>query len=122
TIAEVAACTGTGPGTGPSVQWQMSTGKFDGSGNPIHQAISPEGDTTRGLTQQGVVRLRLPRDPASFGDFTIADQNQAGTRDLPPVLDDTRAAKLLFWLRAFRKDGSRFGSVSYVVANAAEVW
>jgi len=122
TIDLVAACPGTGPSVGPSVEWQISTGQLDGSGNPVYEAIASEGDTTRGLTQQGVVRLRLPKDPTSFGNFTIADPNQAGTRDLPPVLDDTRAAKLLFWIRAFRKDGSRFGGVSYVVANAAEVW
>jgi hypothetical protein len=123
TIDQVQACPGVGPAsTGPSVEWQISTGQLDGQGNPLYAAIASEGDTTRGLTQQGVVRLRLPKDPTSFGDFTIADPNQAGTRDLPPVLDDTRAAKLLFWIRAFRKDGSRFGSVSYVVANAAQAW
>ncbi len=122
TIDQVAPCPGTSNSTGPSVEWQISTGVLDGSGNPVYEAIAFEGDTTRGLTQQGVVRLRLPKDPTRFGNFTIADPNQAGTRDLPPVLDDTRAAKLLFWIRAFRKDGSRFGSVSYVVANAAEVW
>lgn len=123
TIDQVASCPGAGPAsTGPSVEWQISTGKLDGSGNPIYLAISAEADTTRGLTQEGVVRLRLPKDPATFGDFTIADPNQAGTRDLPPVLDDTRAAQLLFWIRAFRKDGTRFGSVAYVVANAAQIW
>ncbi len=123
TIDQVQACPGEGPASsGPSVEWQVSTGQLDSDGNPVYAAIASEGDTTRGLTQQGVVRLRLPKDPTSFGDFSIDDPNQAGTRDLPPVLDDTRAAKLLFWLRAFRKDGSRFGSVSYVVANAAQAW
>jgi hypothetical protein len=123
TIDQVAACPGAGPAsTGPSVEWQISTGQFDTSGNPIYHAISAEADTTRGLTQEGVVRLRLPKDPASFGNFTIADPNQGGTRDLPPVLDDTRAAKLLFWIRAFRKDGTRFGGVLYLVSNAAQVW
>jgi hypothetical protein len=123
TIDQVAACPGAGPtATGPSVEWQISSGQLDGSGNPVYLAIASEGDTTTGLTQRGVVRLRLPKDPTAFGNFTITDPNQAGTRDLPPVLDDTRAAKLLFWMRAFRKDGSHFGSVNYVVANAAEVW
>jgi predicted phage baseplate assembly protein len=104
------------------VEWQVSTGTLDGAGNPIYQAISAEADTTRGLTQEGVVRLRVPKDTTSFADFTISDPNQAGTRDLPPVLDDTRAALLLFWIRAFRKDGTRFGGVQYVVANGAQVW
>jgi hypothetical protein len=122
-IDQVQACPGAGPAsTGPSVEWQISTGQLDGSGNPIYQAISSEGDTTRGLTQEGVVRLRLPKDPAGFGNFATADPNQAGTRDLPPVLDDTRAAQLLFWIRAFRKDGTPFGGVLYVAANAAQVW
>ncbi len=123
TIDQVSSCPGAGPASiGPSVEWQISTGQMDSSGNPMYQAISSEGDTTRGLTQEGVVRLRLPKDPSSFGNFAIADLNQAGTRDLPPVLDDTNAAKLQFWIRAFRKNGSRFGGVSYVVANAAQVW
>lgn len=123
TIDQVTACPGAGSASaGPSVEWQISTGQLDGSGNPIYQAITAEADTTSGLTQEGVVRLRLPKDPTAFGDFTVADPNQAGTRDLPPVLDDQRAALLLFWIRAFRKDGTRFGGVLYVVANGAQVW
>jgi hypothetical protein len=122
-IKQVGSCPGVGPASiTPAVEWQISTGQFDSPGNPIYQAITAEGDTTHGLTQEGVVRLRLPKDPASLGNFAISDPNQAGTRDLPPVLDDTRAAQLLFWIRAFRKDGTRFGSVIYVVANAAQVW
>jgi hypothetical protein len=122
-INQVLACPGVGPAsTGPSVEWQISTGRLDASGNPIYLAISVEGDTTRGLTQEGVVRLRLPKDPTTFGNFVIADPNQGGTRDLPPVLDDTRTAKLQFWIRAFRKDGTRFSGVLYVVSNAAQVW
>ena len=123
TIDQVSSCPGAGPASiGPSVEWQISTGQLDDSGNPIYQAIAAEADTTRGLTEEGVVRLRLPMDSSSLGNFSIADLNQAGTRDLPPVLDDTRAANLQFWIRAFRKDGSPFGSVSYVVTNAAQAW
>lgn len=122
-ISQISSCPGAGPASiAPSVEWQISTGTLDGSGNPVYQAISAEADTTQGLTQEGVVRLRLPQSPSSWGNFPIADPNQAGTRDLPPVLDDTRAAQLLFWVRAFRKDGASFGSVTYVVANAAQVW
>jgi hypothetical protein len=122
-VTQVPSCPGAGPAsTSPAVEWQISTGQLDGSGNPTYLAIPAEADTTQGLTQEGVVRLRLPQSPSSFGNFTIADPNQAGTRDLPPVLDDTRAALVLFWIRAFRQDGTSFGGVTYVVANAAQVW
>jgi hypothetical protein len=122
-VTQTPACPGAGPAsTSPSVEWQVSTGQLDGSGNPIYQAISSEADTTLGLTQEGVVRLRLLQNASGMGNFTLNDPNQGGTGDFPPVLDDTRAAQSLFWIRAFRKDGTRFGGVTYVVANAAQVW
>jgi predicted phage baseplate assembly protein len=106
---------------GPAVEWQISTGKLDNNQQPVYTKISLEGDTTRGLSQEGVVRLRLPKKSADFGNFAVADPDQSGSGDLPPMLDDETTAKVLFWLRAFRRDQSRFGKVQFVCVNAAEV-
>jgi hypothetical protein len=48
----------------------------------------------------------------------LPDPEQAGTGELPPPLDDETEPKVVFWLRAFRPDGSRFGKVQWVGANA----
>ncbi len=122
TIDDIDACPGAGfTSKAPAVEWQVSTGKLGNDGTPLYRTVTVEGDTTRGLSQEGVVRLRLPRDPQKLSIFPIADPDLLGTGDLPPALDDEKAPKTLFWLRAFRRDGSRFGKVLFVGANAAEV-
>src|ERR1051325_3142805 len=52
-----------GPGVtpadnGPEMIWQVSTPRVT-KGEPQYLPLCPEGDTTRGLSQQGVLRLRL---------------------------------------------------------------
>src|SRR5262249_42695031 len=64
--------------------------------------------------------LELPAD-GGFGVFPASDPDLRGTGDRPPVLDDTTEASILFWLRAFRRDKSRFGLVRLITVNAAEV-
>lgn len=115
------ACPGEAPvAPPPAVEWQVSTGRLDGAGEPVYRPLRVEGDTTRGLTQEGVVRLRLPVRAQDLGLFAVADPDRAGTGSLPPRLDDETEARLAFWVRAFRPDGSRFGRVLYLGANAAE--
>lgn len=122
TLDQIDACPGVGTlAKRPAVEWQISTGKLDTNQQPEYLKVTVEGDTTWGLTQEGVVRLRLPRKSADFGTFVIADPDQVGSGDLPPMLDDETAAKVLFWLRAFRRDQSRFGKVQFVGVNAVEV-
>lgn len=121
-MEEVDSCPGAGTAaSGPAVEWQISTGELDSGGQPRYKAVAIEGDTTRGLTQEGIVRLRLPRNASDFGVFPLEDPDLRGTGDLPPALDGDTEAKVLFWLRAFRHDGSRFGKVRHVGVNAAEV-
>ncbi len=121
-IDEVDACPGDGSvSKAPAVEWQISTGVIDGDANPRYRSVVVEGDTTRGLTQEGVVRLRLPREESDFGPFAVADEDLRGTGDMPPALDDDTEAKVLCWLRAFRVDGSRFEKVRHVGVNAVEV-
>ncbi|MGB7922544.1 MAG: putative baseplate assembly protein [Pyrinomonadaceae bacterium] len=115
------ACPGAGVGAkAPAVEWQISSGKLATDGAPLYSTITVEADTTRGLSQEGVVRLRLPRKADDFGIFNLSNPDLQGTGQFPPALDDETAAKVLFWLRAFRRDRSRFGKVLFVGANAAE--
>lgn len=118
---EVVPCLGAGLTTpAPPVEWKVSTGKLN-DGKPLYQSITPQGDSTRGLSQDGVVRLRLPKDSNEFGVFKTDEPAKLGTGDLPPVLEDEEAEqKILCWLSAFRHDGSHLGKVLYIGANAAE--
>jgi hypothetical protein len=122
-MAEVDPCPGEGTATPPPpIVWQVSSGKLDPQGKPIYRALTHEGDSTRGLTQQGVARLPLPPDVTQFGVFPVVDVDALGTGDLPPVIEDEQiAAKVLFWLRAFRSDGSALPRVLWTGANAFEV-
>jgi predicted phage baseplate assembly protein len=125
-LADVASpCPGAGTqSTSPPVIWEASTGVLDPvSGQARYTALSVEGDTSAGLTQQGIVRLRLPRDATTLGTFTLIDPDLAGTRDLPPQIDDdSLAQKVRFWVRAFRPSGNKpFGRVRWIGANAVDV-
>jgi predicted phage baseplate assembly protein len=104
----------------PPLRWQVSTYRPTDA-EPVYRALEIVGDSTRGLTRDGVVRLRLPKDPDELKPFPAPTEDVAGTRDLPPELErDEDRKKLLFWLRVFRDDGGRFGRMLWVGANAAE--
>ncbi|ODS25050.1 putative baseplate assembly protein [Candidatus Endobugula sertula] len=105
---------------GPAVEWQIWSDITDDL-TPKYRSLSIAGDTTAGLSQEGVVRLRLPKDIDQIGVFEIDDLDAVGTGDLPPPLDDQYQERMVCWLRAFRHDGSRFGSVIYVGANVVQV-
>lgn len=111
-------CPGEGVDAGgPAVEWEVSTGLI-GPGERRYRRLTVTADTTRGLTREGIVRLRLPRNGEAAA-FDIDDPDLAGGGDLPPELDEESTARTLLWLRAFRPDGSRFGKVAWVGANAA---
>jgi hypothetical protein len=120
--AERAACAGVGAASpGPAVVWQVSTGQLDAAGEPRYETVPALADTTRGLTADGVVRLRLPATVAGRTFSPPADELR-GTGDWPPELEDAQlAAQVVLWLRAFRPDGGRFGRLRWLGANAAEV-
>jgi hypothetical protein len=117
---ELTPCPGAGDGAGgPPVTWQISTGRMV-QGQPDYDRVALVSDTTRGLTRRGVLALELPARPGDAGVFTPSEAVLAGTGDLPPELEDAElAARVLFWLRAFREDGGRMGRVAWVGANAA---
>src|SRR6185369_4758971 len=123
TIHQVDPCLGVGfaPKTRP-VEWRISRGgEIKDRARPQYNGLTNEGDTTRGLGQDGVIRLRLPKDPDEFGKFEVDDPDKLGTGDLPPALDEETEKKVLCWLCAFRSDNTSFGKVLFVGANASEV-
>ena len=122
-IADIDACPGVMPAdNGPEMIWQVSTPTVT-AGVPRFLTIAVEGDTTRGLTQQGVLRLRLPTDPTAFGVPDPGDEYLLGTGSFPPPLEDDEQAKnLICWIRASRRASDRpIGRVLYVGINATEV-
>jgi len=119
TMDDVRACPGAGVTSGgPGVEWQISLRTLRG-GEPVYRRLRLVGDTTRGLTQLGMVQLKLPGDLADVGP-PLVDADLAGTGDFSPALDDETSARVLFWLRAFRTDASSLPRVKLVIINAAE--
>ena len=123
-IDQVAACPGLGStDNGAEMIWEASTGIIDGNGLPTYTSIKVEGDTTRGLANQGVVQLRLPENITTLGVFTPPDPDLQGTDSFPPQVEDQEIAKnVIFWLRASRRDPTRpLGKVLFIGINATEV-
>ncbi|HEX7241270.1 MAG TPA: putative baseplate assembly protein [Longimicrobiaceae bacterium] len=120
-MEEVEGCPGAGAEEGTDeVVWEVSTTTLRDD-EPVYRTLQVVGDTTRGLSQQGVVRLRLPADVTLPGLPDVEEALQ-GTGNFPPVLEDEELADaLLFWIRAYRRRAGRpLGRVLWVGANAAE--
>jgi hypothetical protein len=112
------------PGTGfrrfaPQLDWQISTPRPLRQDRPVYASLRVEGDSTRGLLQGGVIRLRLPATKEDIG-LPPGVEDLAGAGDYPPQWVDDRAETLVCWLRAFRRDGSRLGKFRVVALNAVE--
>lgn len=104
----------------PLLYWEVSTVLVDDAGEPEYREVTVEGDTTHGLTRDGVVVLRLPEGLLGVGVVPLADPDRAGTGALPPPVDDDRP--VLFWLRAFPREGvPDIGRLRWVGFNAADV-
>jgi len=120
---QIEPCPGAGGSlpSGPSMVWQASTGRLDASNQPTYIKVEVRGDTTRGLTRSGVVKLALPAAAADMGTFPLANADLAGTGNLPPQIDDADvASKVLFWLRVSRPPGTApFGRILWLGANVA---
>lgn len=121
TMDEVQPCPGAGSTThGPGVEWQISERTLSNDA-AVYSRLRIIGDTTRGLTQQGIVQFKLPHSLDDIG-VPEADPDLGGTGDFPPVLDDETSARVLFWLRGFRLDESSLPRVTLVAANSTEVY
>jgi hypothetical protein len=120
---QVNPCAGVppAPSTRAPTVWQISVG-LDPSGQPHYRELVPVGDSTRGFGCPGVVRLELPKDATQYGNFALSDSDLVGTGELPPPIDDaTVAARVIFWIRAFRTDGSSLGRLLWVGTNVSDV-
>lgn len=118
-LADAAPCAGgDGAASAPLLEWQILTARPLRDGQPQYARLRVAGDTTRGLTQAGVVRIELPRAAEDIGTLDV-DPDLAGAGDLPPRLDDALAERLVTWVRVFRRDGSRFGRFRLIAVNAA---
>lgn len=111
------------PSAAATMDWQISTGRYDSANRPTYIKVGVEGDTTRGLTRSGVVKVALPESSADFGTFPLSNPDLAGTGDLPPEIADAAVAqKVLFWLRVSRPtDVDAFGRIAWIGANAVQV-
>lgn len=121
-MAEVDPCPGRDRApSGAAIVWEATTGELDERRQPRYRPLRVAGDTTAGFAQPGVVRLELP-ERGPLGNAPPDDLDLAGTGDRPPPLDDDELeAEVLFWLRAYRRDGESLGRLLWVGANAAEV-
>ncbi len=111
------------PPPSPPLEWQVSAGT-DAKGQPVFRSLAVEGDTSRGLTQEGVIRIRLPKEPGDLRRPTITDPDLRGTGPWPPALDESAEARVLLWVKAFRPNTNGFrqlGRVAFVGINAIEV-
>ena len=118
-MAQAMPCPGLpAPTRALPVEWQISR-TAPRNGQADWQRLQLAGDTTEGLTRQGIVRLRLPHDLSGIGVPTLDDPAQAGTGARPPLLDDNSETQLWAWLRAYRVGGSNLPATQWVAANAA---
>jgi hypothetical protein len=112
-LDEIGPC---GADDAAALNWQASIVRSDGRLGWL--AVRSAGDSTAGLTREGIVRLELPDTLARLGVPT-PEPGLEGSGEQPPELDDARAERLWFWLRVWRGDGSRFPLVQWVGLNAA---
>lgn len=123
-VAEIGACPGDEVATGDSVRWQISTGAIVDGRDTRYRDLTVAGDLTAALNRSGVVRLALPQQASWFGRVDAADLDDpdlAGTGALPPALEDPEvAARVLFWLRAFRPSGGALPRLAWIGLNVAE--
>jgi predicted phage baseplate assembly protein len=89
--------------SGPAVLWRLWQREPDPSATlEPFATLSVAGDTTRGLTETGVVTLRLPRDLL----VVDLDPPPSGGVDSPPPIDDEeQAARVVAWLQVTRPQG-----------------
>ncbi|RMH34158.1 MAG: putative baseplate assembly protein [Nitrospirae bacterium] len=109
-------------------RWEISYLNAAGELDFVTVDTLPHADSTKGLTQAGIVRLILPS-----AEFLQAPSNNvlenlfAGVGDAPPRLDDPdKASRLVTWLRLRAMDPSRglpveHLSLSWIGINAVDV-
>jgi len=104
------------------VVWEISTRNLNDRGDPLYRRLVIAGDTTRSLTQQGIVRVGIPSASTEIGIPAAAEPDRLGTGAWPPLLEDKEdAANTVCWIRGwYRTQGRRLGRVLWAGINAAE--
>ncbi|MFW2349982.1 putative baseplate assembly protein [Qipengyuania sp.] len=104
------------------IVWEICTGRGDGNEYLPLRVLS---DTSRGVTQTGVVRLALPGvDDIGAPENDVTAHYRAGVGDRPPRIDDPlTAGRLVGWLRARPRKPGAIGSmaISWAGTNAVEI-
>lgn len=99
--------------------WELvSTGE---AGETIYLPLDVLADSSKGGRQTGVVRLRLPKNPALFQAFVPTDPMFSGVGDRPPELaDQVEAGRVAFWLRLRCPEHPKL-QLGYLALNAVDV-
>lgn len=102
-------------------QWEL-TGPVDERGQPTYHPLAIAQDTTQGLTRRGVLHLVLPGGSVGAPLNNVRTHLHTGVGDRPPRLDDeTRASRLVAWLRLRPTTRLARLALSWVDVNAVEV-
>ena len=106
------------------VQWE-ATRRGTSDLDTDYLTLDVASDTSGGLAQAGVLRLRLPATDLIWAPSNDVGINpRAGVGDTPPRLDDAdRAARLVTWVRLRPKDGELVQSLplAWVGINAVTI-
>jgi hypothetical protein len=131
TMAQTDPCAGLNPppppgqaAPAPTVNWQISVAHTGDQGDPVYVPARLDGDSTAGLTTDGVVAIKLPSGLTSagwpVGTVTPPSPDLAGTGDWPPMLDDN--PPVVFWLRGYPAGAATtIADLSFVGVNATMV-
>ncbi|GAB4191736.1 MAG: putative baseplate assembly protein [Roseiflexaceae bacterium] len=103
--------------------WEIS--RLNARGDAEYQALDVVEDTSRGLTQRGVLRLALPAAGViGAPSNNVRERVTAGVGDQPPRLDSPeQAARLIGWLRLRPRPETPLTSLrlSWIGINAVEI-
>ena len=106
----------------PAVLWELWLGPAAGIGSTRRRLIPLQvlGDSTRGMTTTGVVKLEIPQD---FPRQVRGAEGSGGRNEPPPLDAEDGAAQVVGWLRVTRPAGerNRIRRVRWVGANAVTV-
>ena len=104
-------------------RWEVTTPRLTGEGLPDYSTLDVVFDTTRGFSQQGVIRLELPdSDDIGVPENSVAVEVNAGVGDRPPRIDDTDVADRLFaWIRLTPQHQVNSLALSWLGINAIAI-
>jgi predicted phage baseplate assembly protein len=103
----------------PAMLWRLWKGDESKPGDQAFTTLDVVRDTTKGLTQAGVVHLQLPADLP-----TLPATPSGGAGSPPPLTDAKLAANVVAWIQVCRPQssdiGDGIGRVRWVGVNAIQ--